>query len=220
MTDQRASHAPELAIIGAGQYSALVAELAETCGYHVVCYLDDDPGKQGTSVQGVPVRGPIAAGLPAIPRDVAVAVALGDNDARSKWLVAARQLGYRVPALVSPLATVSPSAEIGDGVHLHPGCHVWTQARVGLGSVLSPGTTVAHHTTLGEGCFAASGANIGASINVGRGAFFGIGSVTSTGVANIAEHTLVGAGAVIIRDTEPYGVYVGSPGRLLRVAAS
>ena len=106
---------------------------------------------------------------------------------------------------------------MGDAVYVHPGAHVWTQAKLGFGSIVSPAATVAHHTELGEGCFVSSGARVAASIAVGRAAFFGIGSVTSTGISSVGEHTLVGAGAVVIRDTEPYGVYVGSPARLLRV---
>lgn len=217
MTDQLAALPSDMAIIGAGFYGTVVAELAESCGYSVGQYLDDDLAKQGTRIDGAPVSGPIEDALRSLPASVAVSVAIGNNDLRLRWLLAAKRLGHHVPALVSPQALVSESATIEEGVHLHPGSHVWVRVKVGFGSILSPGSTVAHHTVLNEGCFVASGANVGASIHVGRAAFFGIGSVTSTDVSAVAEHSLIGAGAVIIRDTEPYGVYVGSPGRLLKV---
>lgn len=217
MTDHLRAPACNMAIIGAGTYGEAIAELAESCGYDIGLYLDDDPNKRGIKIGGVDVAGPIDAALVALPRSVAVAVAIGNNDLRIRWMRAAVRLGHYLPALISGQALVSRSATVEDGVYLHPGCHVWTQAQVGFGSILSPQATVAHHTVLGEGCFVSSGANVGASIRVGECAFFGIGSVTSTGVSTVAAHSLIGAGAVIIRDTQPFGVYVGSPGRLLRV---
>lgn len=207
----------EMVIIGAGTYGSVIRELAESCGYGVVGFLDDDAAKWGTDLDGLPVSGPISSALDDAAADLAVAVAIGNNTARLAWLLAAQLRGREIPCLLSPWAIVSPSAQIGDAVYLHPGSHVWTQARIGLGSILSPHATVAHHTVLGQACFVSTGANVGASINVGEGALFGIGSTTSTGVRLVGAHTLVGAGAVIIRDTTDFGVYVGSPGRLIKV---
>ncbi len=217
MTDQVAVLPQEMAVIGAGSYGTVIAELAESCGYRVALFLDDDLAKHGTHLDGVPVLGPIEAALGSLPPSLAVSVAIGDNDTRLLWLKRAKNRGHQVPALVSPQALVSESATVEEGAYLHPGCHVWTQARVGFGSILSPQASVAHHTVLGAGCFVSMGANVGASIRVGESAFFGIGSVTSTGVQTVAGHSLIGAGAVIIRDTQPHGVYVGSPGRCIKV---
>jgi sugar O-acyltransferase (sialic acid O-acetyltransferase NeuD family) len=217
MTDRFAALPYEMAVIGAGSYGAVIAELAESCGYRVALYLDDDPAKQGILLDGVPVSVPIEDALRSLSPSIAVSVAIGDNDVRRQWLRKAKVLGYQVPALISPHAVVSKSATVEEGVYLHPFCHVWTRARIGFGCILSPHATVAHHTELGEGCFVSTGANVGASIRVGEAAFFGIGSVTSTDVQNVAEHSLIGAGAVLIRDTQKHGVYVGSPGRCIKV---
>ena len=206
----------EITIIGAGTYGAVIAELAAECGYEIRSFLDDNEEAWGRTYLGAEISGPVDAALRSLPQGTAVAVALGDNCLRLRYLRQARELGHVTPTLISPGATVSPSATIEDGVFLHHGSHVWTQARLGLGTILSPHATVAHHTTLGDGCFVSTAANVGASITVGATAMFGINSTTSTGVARIGEGTLVGAGAVIIRDTEPFGVYVGSPGKLIK----
>lgn len=219
MNDQQSNQSKPLAILGAGSYGAVIAELAESCGYSVVSYLDDARSKNGTRLGEVPVIGPVREALARLDRDVVVAVAIGDNAVRLRWLSEARQVGRDTPRLVSPHALVSPSAQIDSAVYLHPGCQVWTQVHVGFGSIMSPLSTVAHHTELGEGCFVAGGAVVGARIHVGKCAFFGQGSTTSTGVHLVADGTLVGAGAVIIRDTEPFGVYVGSPGKLIKYAS-
>ena len=48
-----------------------------------------------------------------------------------------------------------------------------------------------------------------------RGSFFGDNSVIMGGIT-IAENCIIGACAFVNKDTEPYGVYVGSPARRLR----
>ncbi|GAA4907404.1 hypothetical protein GCM10025789_28630 [Tessaracoccus lubricantis] len=206
-----------LTIIGAGSYASTIVELAESCGYSVDALLDDDPVKVGSDIDGIRVDGPIAAALERLPDGASVAVAIGHNDTRLKWLMECRHRGLTTPHLISPHAVVSPRADIGDAVYLHPGCHVWSHASLALGTILSPHATVAHHTSLAASCFVSSGANVGASITVGEASMFGMASAVSTGVRHVSPHTLVGAGAVVIRDTEPYGVYVGNPARLLRV---
>lgn len=216
MSQDRVTETRSLVIIGAGNYGPVIAELAESCGFHVVGHLDDRVALHGTQVSGRPVLDQISAGLDRLGHDTAVAVAIGANVVRLKYLNEARQKGFATPALVSPQAVVSPSAKVQDAVYLHSGSHVWTEVCLGLGVILSPHSTVAHHSHLGDGCFVSSGANVGASILIGQAAFFGMGSVVSTGVGSIAEHTFVGAGSVVIRDTEARGVYVGSPARLLR----
>lgn len=205
-----------LIVIGGGSYSTTITELAESCGFKVTAYLEDDVGKIGTIIDGLPVRGPVLSALTELPTSTSVAVAIGNNDARLAWIHKARSLGLATPPLISPRSLVSPKATISEAVYLHPGSHVWTHATLGLGTILSPNATVAHHTALEDGCFVSTGANVGASITVEDCSFFGIGSTTSTGVGRIATHTLVGAGAVVIRDTHAFGVYAGCPATLIR----
>lgn len=208
---------PMLAIVGAGTYGSVIKELAEACGYRVAGFLDDRADAWGCDLDGLAVSGPIFEAMDGLPLGCQVAVAVGNNAVRLRILRETRNRGRGVPALISPHAIVSPSAEINEAVYLHPNSHVWTQAQLGVGVILSPHATVAHHTVLRDGCFVSTGANVGASIDVGECAMFGIGSTTSTGVRRIGAHSLVGAGAVIVRDTQDYGVYVGIPGRMIRV---
>ena len=139
----------EITIIGAGTYGAVSAELAAECGYEIRSFLDDNEEAWGRTYLGAEISGPVDAALRSLPQGTAVAVALGDNCLRLRYLRQARELGHDTPTPISPGATVSPSATIEDGVFLHHGSHVWTQARLGLGTILSPHATVAHHTTLG-----------------------------------------------------------------------
>jgi UDP-perosamine 4-acetyltransferase len=158
---------------------------------------------------------PIRENLAMLPLNVSVAVAIGANEVRRDYLNMAQGFGLRTPPLISPHAVISSSATVEEACFVHVGCHVWTAAMIGYGSILSPHATVAHHTRLGTACFVSTGAHVGASIIVEEEVLSGIGATVSTGVARLGRGCLVGAGAVVIRDTKPDGVYVGNPARLI-----
>lgn len=219
MTEGAPRSPRELVVVGAGKYGAVIAELAESCGYQVIGYLDDDERLQGTHPLGRPVLAPVSEGLGRLSHDISVAVAIGNNSVRLDLLKKARSLGFSIPALVSPQAVVSPSVRIEEAVYLHPASQVWTETELHFGTIVSFGASVMHHCVLEEGSIVTGGATVGASVHVGTSSFFGVGSSVATGVVRIAPHTLVGAGAVVIRNTEEYGVYVGNPARLLKYQA-
>lgn len=56
------------------------------------------------------------------------------------------------------------------------------------------------------------------AIAIGDGAWIGANAVVLGGVT-IAAGSVVGAGAIVTADTEPNGIYVGVPARLLRMAS-
>lgn len=53
------------------------------------------------------------------------------------------------------------------------------------------------------------------SIVIGNDVWIGYGAIIMPGVT-IGDGCVVGAGAVVTRDCEPYGVYVGSPARKIK----
>lgn len=55
-------------------------------------------------------------------------------------------------------------------------------------------------------------------VHIEQGVWLGAGARVLDGVT-IAKGSVVGAGAVVTKSTEPGGVYVGSPAKLLRFRA-
>ena len=53
-------------------------------------------------------------------------------------------------------------------------------------------------------------------LSIGSNSWIGAGAVILPSVTNIAEGTILGAGAVLTKNTEPFGIYGGNPARLLR----
>lgn len=201
----------EITVVGAGGYGEVLAELATKCGFSVSGFLDDDWANLGKGPGGVPVDGPIDSVLASLPVTAAIAVAIGDNRRRHEVMRIAWTRGMHVPSLVSPLASVSASASLADGSYLHDFSLAWTRASIGFASILSPHATVAHHASIGEGCLISVGASVGARVNVGNFTMLGMGATIATKVNQVAEGTILGAGAVAVKNILTPGTYIGLP---------
>ena len=88
---------------------------------------------------------------------------------------------------------------------------------IGDYTMISMGVNIAHHTNVGEACFFSQGTNIGASINIKALAYVGISATLMTGVKEVGEDSLIGAGAVVIKDVPDNAVVAGVPAKVLRI---
>jgi sugar O-acyltransferase (sialic acid O-acetyltransferase NeuD family) len=177
-------------------------------------FIDDDDGKIGETVAGFKVLGGIAA-LNNYPD---VSVALGFSNPRQKKEAMDRLLaaGYnRLATLVHPRAWVSRRVQIGDGSIVYPGVHIDVDVRVGKCVLLNKLCTVGHDTSLGDFTTAAPGANLGGNCTFGDGVEFGINSSTIQGI-QIGDWSVIGGGAVVIRDIPRNSVAVGVPAKVIR----
>jgi carbonic anhydrase/acetyltransferase-like protein (isoleucine patch superfamily) len=67
---------------------------------------------------------------------------------------------------------------------------------------------------VGDNCFIASHVAISGFCNIGENCFLGVNSCVSDKII-IAKDTIVGAGAVVVKNTESGKIYVGNPAKPL-----
>lgn len=207
--------AKDIFIIGAGTYGAVIGDLAETCGYSVIGFYDDDLSKAGQSVMGKPVLGKLDCEKK-LHAQANYVVAIGNNKihvSKSKEII---KKGGRMPTLIHPKAEVSKYARIGQACIIHALTYIWTEAEIGDFSIISPAVIIAHHTKIGEGCFIANGCRIGAGIDIAERVFIGMGATVMTGVKKIGRNAIIGAGSVVIRDVEEKSVVAGVPAKFVK----
>jgi sugar O-acyltransferase (sialic acid O-acetyltransferase NeuD family) len=134
------------------------------------------------------------------------------NGARRRLCEMARDDGYELASYVSTRCSLWPDTPLGE--HCLVFEHAVLQSGVTLGKnvIVRSGANIGHHSTVSDHCYIATGVVTGGNVVIGEQSFVGLGAVLRDGI-HVAPRCLIGAGAVLMADTQPDGVYVGNPAR-------
>ena len=202
-------------IIGAGTYGEVYLAYLQEAGVDIIGFLDDAP--KSNLIRNIPVLGGVDS-LPSLKDKYgieAVYCPLGNNN-RVKFLSLAKELGYKTPSYIHPSVIISPNVIIGDGVYILLGTTIMPFTIINDYVMISMGVHLAHHNILEEGVFLSTGCNFGASIIAHKYAYCGINSTIMTGIKELGENCLIGAGTVVVKDVEANTVVAGVPAKFLR----
>lgn len=134
------------------------------------------------------------------------------NRTRTRFYRELKDKGYRFATYVSAKAFVWRNAVIGENTFIFENNTIQPFVTVGNNCILWSGNHVGHRTVIHDNCFIASHAVISGYCEIGAGSFIGVNATLNDNV-KIAENCLVGSGALIVKNTEPEKIYVGSPAR-------
>ena len=202
-------------IIGSGTYGQVYAEYLKDI-YNVTAFYDDDENIINTKINGIKVAGKVSDALE-IDKATAVFIPIGNNPIRVKLLKQFEAKGFDIPSLIHPQTIVHPSVKIGKAVYILPGTNIMPLSVIGDYCMMSVNSIVSHHTILGEGVFLSFGVNIGASLILEDLVYVGIGATVMTGLKTVGRNSLIGAGAVVIKDVPDNAVVAGVPAKVLRI---
>lgn len=207
---------PDLLLVGAsGLAREALAVVRSTRSHRVVGLLDDDPGRWGTVVGGVPVLGGLAEAAAHPGAEFVLCVGRGSERTR----IATRLAGAGVSD--DGYATiVHPSVDVPTGCSVGPGSIVLAQValtadvQVERHVVLMPHVTLTHDDVLHDFVTVAAGVSLGGGVTVGARAYLGMGSTVREGLA-VGVEAVLGMGAALICDLPAGETWVGVPARPL-----
>lgn len=134
-----------LLILGAGSHGQEVRELAQRLNvFRKIGFLDDDTSKPG-------VLGPCGELGRWVEEYPAAIPAVGDKALRMRWLGELARMGFVLPVLVHPDATVSPSAGLGYGTVVCARAAVGSGAEIGAGCIIASAATIERHAVVPDG---------------------------------------------------------------------
>lgn len=205
-------------IIGAGTYGQVYLAYLREAGVEVIGFLDDNPEEKGKIYGGVEVLGDrnLLKTLSASHGVKSVYCPIGNNHVRVELLELAASLGYETPNYIHPSVIISPNVEIGKGVYILMGSMIMPYTRIDDYVMISMNVCVAHHSVLHKGVFLSTGVNFGASIEAEEYAYCGISSTIMTGMHHLGADSLIGAGAVAIKDVPEGAIMAGVPAKVLK----
>jgi len=131
------------------------------------------------------------------------------NQLRKEKYLAAQTKGYQLASYVSSRATVLTQYPIGDNCFILEDNTVQPFAKIGNNVTLWSGNHIGHHSTIGDHCFIASHAVISGGVEIRESCFIGV-NVTLRDHIKVGEKCVIGAGALLLNDAEPEGVYMGT----------
>lgn len=207
--------AEKLLIVGGGGFATEVCWLAEEAGWDVLGYLDDAPSAVGRTVLDKPVLGPILAWREY--GDAQLVVAIGAPRARQKVVEQISTEGTPSYArLVHPSVRMSRHVALGEGAMITAGCVLTTEIVIGRHAIVNLNATVGHDCRFGDFVTIAPMVAISGNIQLEDLVEVGTGAAIRQGLT-MARGSMLGMGGVLTKFTEPNGVYVGNPAKLLKM---
>lgn len=199
-----------LLVLGFGGHARSVADVALASGVTQLCFIDAN-AKPNESFCSFPVKTALDCEL---PEGWLVIPAAGDNQKRIEQCEWANQQGWPLATLVSPTATISVGAQIGEGSFIGHHAHVGPMASVGRGCILNTGAIIEHECVVGDYSHVSVGAVVAGRSRIGVRCFLGAGSTVIDGL-RVTDDVMLGAGACAHRSLEKAGTYVGVPAKFL-----
>lgn len=209
----------KLVIIGAGGFGREVQWLVERMNqqektWNLMGYIDDGMEK-GTIINGLPVLGSIND-LIKIEEKVAVACAIGTSATRKKVLDRLKNSSQmEFPNLIDPSVLVSDLVCLGKGIIICAGSVLTVNITVEDFVIINLDCTIGHDSKLSRFVTLYPSVNISGNVFVGEETELGTGTQIIQGM-KVLNHSIVGAGAVVVKDIPSKCTAVGSPAKPIR----
>jgi sugar O-acyltransferase (sialic acid O-acetyltransferase NeuD family) len=131
------------------------------------------------------------------------------NHARAAKYDAAKALGYELVSYVSSRCTWLTDHPAGDNCFILEDNTIQPFVRIGNDVTLWSGNHIGHDAVIEDHCFIASHVVVSGHVRVRSYCFIGVNATLRNSIT-LAPETLVGAGSIIMKDTEPKSVYVAA----------
>ncbi|SMQ85524.1 sugar O-acyltransferase, sialic acid O-acetyltransferase NeuD family [Devosia lucknowensis] len=141
------------------------------------------------------------------------------NAVRRQKYLDAKGLGYRLASYVSSRATILNDGRIGENCFILEDNTIQPFVTIGDNVTLWSGNHIGHHSAIEDHSFIASHVVVSGGCRIESSCFIGVNATIRDHVT-IGEKCVIGAGALILTDAEPEGVYLGSATERSRVPSS
>lgn len=201
----------KLVIFGAGDIARLAHYYFSRDSEHeVVAFTVDQKYRQADSFLDLPlvpfedVTGAYA------PGEFRMFVALSYarmNKLRQEKYEQAKAKGYELVSYVSSHCSFLTDHPVGDNCFILEDNTIQPFVRIGNNVTLWSGNHIGHDAVIEDHCFLASHIVVSGYVHIGKNCFIGVNATLRNSIT-IAPETLIGAGAVIMKDTVEKGVYL------------
>lgn len=137
------------------------------------------------------------------------------NKLREEKYSQAKASGYELVSYVSTRCSFLTDYPIGDNCFILEDNTIQPFVKIGNDVTLWSGNHIGHDAVIEDHCFLASHIVVSGYVRIRHNCFIGVNATLRNSIT-IAPETLIGAGAVIMKDTEEKGVYLPQRAELFK----
>lgn len=179
---------------------------------YVLGFLDEDPTKHGTSINGAAVLG----GLDWLEEHPGCAIALAIGHPGTRERIANRLASHDLnfPACLPSETIVGDEVRVGEGTIVLPGAIFTCNTRIGRFVLINPHVSISHDGVIGDFTSIGPGVSLPGNVQIGRGCDIGTQASAIPG-ATVGAHAVIGAGACVVQPIPANSTAVGVPARVI-----
>ena len=178
-------------------------------GRNVVAFTLSDDHFDGREFSGRPTVpfSQIEKHYPSSDFDMFIAIGYSKlNTVRERIFHEAKNKGYALATYLCSRSTHWGDTKIGENCFILEDVSIQPFVSIGDNTVIWSGNHIGHHVCIGSHCFITSHVVISGLVKIGDFVFLGVNSTIGEGI-EIANKTIVGAGALVLKSTEEGETY-------------
>lgn len=208
----------DLYIIGAGGFGREVAWIVERINsikptWNLKGFIDDNETLWGSTEGEYHVFGGCEY-LSAL-EDVYAVCAVGSSNVRKKIIEKLKDTSVKFATLVDPSVLYSNSVKIGEGAIVCAGTIITVDVNIGDHVIVNLDCTIGHDAVIDDFVTIYPSVNVSENVLIGECSELGTGTQIIQG-KKVISNTIIGAGAIVVKDCLESGTYVGSPAKKIK----
>ncbi len=202
------SRKKSIVILGAGEQAQVVKNIFFLNGRNKLFFLDD-------SVKNNETIGPLLKVHELDSNRYDFFISFGDNDLRKKWFEILIRQGKNIINAVHPRSYIEPSVKIGRNVTVGANAYINISSVIGDDVIINTGCIIEHDNIIGNHSQLAPRVATGGKTIIKEEVFVGMGSIIIDHLV-IGEKCTIGAGSVVVKNTEANCLYLGIPAKKIK----
>ena len=210
----------KILIYGCSGYAKEVAFLIEDINkknhqYEILGYLDDNKLNHGKTIYNYPVLGDDTY-FNDHSEDINLVIGIGNPRIRKN--IVNKLQNYKMiyfPILIHPNVEISKAVKIGAGTIITAGNIVTVDIEIGSHCAINLNCTIGHDAIIEDFVTLAPSVNVSGNVYIETLCDIGTGTQIIQGL-RIGSDSIIGAGAVVIKDIPSKVVAVGAPAKVIK----
>lgn len=207
----------DIVIIGAGGFGREVAWLIEDINkvnkkWNIVGFVDDNNTLLGKEINGYKVIGNIDW---LKEQQYYVVCAIGDPIIKKQTMDRLQWSKNVYPILIHPSVIYSNKVKINEGSIICAGTILTVNIDIGKHVIINLDCTIGHDSVIEGYTTILPSVNISGAVRLEECVNMGTGSLVIQGLS-VGKNTIIGAGAVVVKDIPPNCTAVGSPAKPIK----